>query len=134
MKQKEIPTKFAFYGTLRKGHYNYNRLVARAPGMEFEGEQIIGGYKMFDLGHYPCVVKTGNEEDKILVELYTIPDKLHATSIHHMEIGAGYDSEEIQIGDLGTYSIYTQKNDRGGRLRPIEGGDWTAYNKEDVTT
>ncbi len=124
MQQKR--NKFAFYGSLRKGHYNYDRLVKNSPGMELVGEQTVQGYKMFDTGiGYPYVVKTGNPTDEVKVELYDIPDESTAYCINRMELGAGYKQEEIKFDDE-TYTLYVCDS-FGRQSKPVPKGDWTAY-------
>jgi gamma-glutamylcyclotransferase (GGCT)/AIG2-like uncharacterized protein YtfP len=130
-----VPEKFAFYGSLRKGHGNYRWAVEPAIGMKFDGDIELGGYKMFDIGSkaYPFIVKTEDLTDTITVELYTIPDREKAVRIHAMELGAGYYAEEIWV-DGQAYTIYAKHGDFEGRYKEVVGGDWTAYKTQSSVT
>jgi len=124
--------KFAFYGSLRTGQYNYKRLVEAAAGMKFEGERVLTGYKMFSFGSFPFVVPSDNPEDTIVIELFDIPDEMAARYIHNMEVGAGYGVEEVLIdGEVYWLYIYTGMRDyeKSGYTR-VSDGDWVKYLSE----
>ena len=121
--------RFAFYGSLRQGHYNYKRLVEPAPGMIFEGVKTIYGYILHDTGYgYPMAVKTESPDNKLVVELYYIPENEYSRSIHSMEMGAGYYPEEIVIND-NKYTLYAFKQVQGTSRPIVTSGDWTEYEK-----
>lgn len=58
----------AVYGTLRRG-LGANELL-RFSSRLFCTE--IKGFRMLDLGAYPCVLKTDNDENRITVEVYSV--------------------------------------------------------------
>lgn len=124
-----LGTHFAFYGTLRREQGNYNRLVKQASGSKFEGQRTLNGYKMFSFGGFPFVIPTENENDTIIVDLFSIPDELAARSIHYMELGAGYGVEELLIdGTVYWLYIYPSERDYVQRGFPeVPGGDWVTY-------
>ena len=120
---------FAFYGTLREGGYNHARLVAQDKGAKKLGEMRITGYKMFDLGHYPFAVKTGDKKDSMVVELYELQDEYIIELIHRMEVGALYGIEKETINN-NTYWVYVYDDakDYGGRgYKAVPDGDWATY-------
>jgi len=80
----------AAYGTLRKGFYNHNRFE----GVRYLGTTEISGFDLYDLGPYPCVIK--NENGKITIDLLEVVEDTKK-AIDRMEIGAGYNIEEIEI-------------------------------------
>lgn len=116
--------QYAFYGSLRKGMYNYE---AAKGSMEYIGTETISGFKLFSLGAYPCVIRSDNEEDTLVVDLFTVTGP-RERSIHNMEIGAGYNYEEVEINGQ-MFGIYTFDKENGKRLenRLVPGGDWVKY-------
>lgn len=128
-----VHNRFAFYGTLRGGQYNFNRFI-KDSGKTFEGKEVLKGYKMFSFGAFPFVVPTGNEEDVIVVELYEVPDELVCRSINMMELGAGYGVEEVTINDK-VYWLYVYPNNWEYSKRgypEIPGGDWVEYKQAEA--
>lgn len=106
----------ACYGSLKKGHYNHRALGADA---KFLGKSTVFGV-MYSNGSYPKLYKSVSEfeESKELserfladekaveheIEIYDIePDRFR--SIRNMEIGAGYEAEEIKT-PYGEATIY----------------------------
>jgi gamma-glutamylcyclotransferase (GGCT)/AIG2-like uncharacterized protein YtfP len=120
--------KYAFYGSLRKGMYNYHAL---AQGLTYEKTVEVSGYKLFSLGAYPFAIKTNDESDKLVIDLFTITNDRTENSIHRMELGAGYIYDEVDVDGV-SYGIYLFPN----RLRDYEsytqvkGGDWCEYKSD----
>ena len=56
----------AVYGTLKRGHGNYKRLLTEA---EFLGEERINGWDMYHLGGFPAIVEGDGE---ITVETFKV--------------------------------------------------------------
>ena len=112
---------YAFYGSLRKDQYNFRQ------GMEYQKTVEITGFKLFSLGAYPCAIQTGNEDDKLTVDLFTVTGQ-NENSIHRMEIGAGYDYKEVEI-DGKMFGIYVYPTDFLNRLadRRVPEGDWVKF-------
>lgn len=123
--------RFVFYGTLRENQGNFNHFVKPIKGKTSEGTHILEGYKMFSFGGYPAVYKTNNSNDKILVEAWHVPDELACRSIHMMEIGAGYDVEEVEIGGK-MYWLYTHDEKWSKGKKEVENGDWVAWRTAQV--
>jgi gamma-glutamylcyclotransferase (GGCT)/AIG2-like uncharacterized protein YtfP len=111
-------TKIACYGTLKQGHYNHKYFARH---LTLISEQEIEGFQMFNLGHYPCVVRTNNPEDKITVQLMDC-DKQGFDKITEMELNAGYVIEKVMIGDT-IANIFTFTN-TPAHARRIETGNW----------
>ncbi len=80
----------AAYGTLRKGFYNHDRFE----GITYLGTTRVKGLDLYDLGPYPCVIE--NPDGEITIDLLEV-NPLTKQLIDRMEIGAGYNIEEIQI-------------------------------------
>lgn len=122
---EKIGNRFAFYGTLRKHQGNHRWSVAKDIGSKFDGTHVIPGYKMFSLGGYPFVISSTSSDDSIVVELYELSDPEIISSIHWMEIGAGYHVEEIVVNDK-TYNLYVQEP-RYRKYPEVPNGDWVKY-------
>jgi gamma-glutamylcyclotransferase (GGCT)/AIG2-like uncharacterized protein YtfP len=61
----------AVYGTLKQGHGNHAHFLNKAP---IAGDQL-GGFKMYSLGGFPACQHTGDNNDRVMVEVYEIDDK-----------------------------------------------------------
>jgi gamma-glutamylcyclotransferase (GGCT)/AIG2-like uncharacterized protein YtfP len=120
---------YAFYGSLRKNMYN-----AKAVGdanMKYLKTVQIPGFELYNLsGAYPCAIRTDNPDDILTVDLFEV-STAREYGIHAMEIGAGYDYDEVEIGGT-NYGIYTYDKSYRTRLanKLIPGGDWVKYLQE----
>lgn len=135
-----MTTKHLFYGTLRRGNidlddqildghknnktYNYERFGAGT--QKYIKTLRIPGFKMYNLGYYPCVIESDNLEDEITVELHEVNEDA-AQKIYFMEKGAGYLSKRIEID--GEKSViyfctpgFVKQQNKQNNL--IESGDW----------
>jgi len=109
--------KHFIYGTLRRGHYNYRRLNLE-DNARYCGDAVLHGAQMFNLGDYPCIVLTDNDEDEVVGELYYIFDPPTLRTIHQMETLSGYTLELVFIEDKPCLTY----------VKPpllIQSGDWT---------
>lgn len=119
--------RLAFYGTLRRGCYNHQRMFnGPKNGITYVGTVKVPGFKMIDLGHYPAVYHSG--EGEITVELNVIPDEYLRRRIDGMELGAGYKQTTIHH-DGYDYLLYiiTPPSLFGKRHAEIPSGDWVSY-------
>lgn len=88
--------KLAVYGTLKEGHYNYDRFKQLYPDIKVLEETTISGYEMYNFGGwYPVVIKG---EGDIVVQVLEVPDEAY-TKICAMEKGAGYSYEIIKVNN-----------------------------------
>jgi gamma-glutamylcyclotransferase (GGCT)/AIG2-like uncharacterized protein YtfP len=119
---KETQVNLLVYGTLKPGHYNFDRFFNETNVKV--GEEIkLPGFKMYSLGAYPCVVHTENNEDIITaVKLKNVKSNIF-NSINNMELGAGYVRKEIQL-DNETYFIYVFRANNIHNLKVVENGNW----------
>ena len=115
-------SKFIVYGTLRPGEYNFSHFK---DGLKHLGSGKIKGYKLYNLGAYPCAVETGDEEDTIIVDVLEAQDNLTGRMIDGMEMGAGYHAAKaktyLEDGSEEDFKIYLFKEAQGEH---IPGGDW----------
>lgn len=116
--------KYAFYGSLRAGMYNYERTKT---GLNHLGTKVVSGYKLYSLGPYPCAIFTGDDDDKLTVDIFDVSQE-QQYRIHQMELGAGYDYEEVSI-DGTMYGIYLYPKEAAERLkdRNVPSGDWVKH-------
>ena len=112
---------YAFYGSLRRGMSNYERYKA---GLEFLYEEQIRGYHLYQMEHYPYAVKTNQEEDAILVEVFKITDSPTEKAIHDLEISVGYYYDEVEIRRQ-PVGIYLFK--KAGSESLVKDGDWVKF-------
>lgn len=118
----------AVYGTLRRSEYNHYPV-----GVEVKPPVRKSGYKMYSMGGFPAVVKTGNDEDSVVFEpqVYRLDaeeDYENMASIDQMEIGAGYYIDVVEInGEY--YKVYLYSPGSAKGLTEVEGGDWVKREK-----
>ena len=121
-------TKFAFYGSLRAGMYNYSHWSEDLKFIEtirISGKYGRGGFIMKDFGPYPMCIESVLPADSIVVDLMEVEDQRVAESIDRMERGAGYVPITITHNNI-DYTMYIYENDLP-ELRRVEGGDWNKY-------
>ncbi len=61
----------AVYGTLKRNEPNHLVIMDSA---EYLGQETISGWRMYDLGAFPAVVPSLDQEDSVLVEVYQVDD------------------------------------------------------------
>ena len=122
---------FAFYGTLRPGQYNYDRLDLNKHGKTI-GTHLVKGYKMVSVnGWYPKVYPSQNQDDTITVELVEITDKHTIDFIDIMESGAGYDAKEIDVDGTKAYLyVGSSAMPKEAEKFLIPSGDWVKYDTD----
>lgn len=114
---------YAFYGSLRKGQYNYTR--TGLPKETYIKTVQIEGYEMYSLGAFPLVVQSSNKKDVITVDLFAIANENLQRGIHLMEIGAGYERIAHTI-DGKDYYLYVYSRANKG-LQRVTSGDWAEW-------
>lgn len=133
---------FGFYGTLRKGHYNYERCMTKM-GKLLEGVEYIVThrlvdipFKMLNLGGYPMVMETSKNSD-ITIDIFSIDNEEVARRIERMETGAGYKEINfpVKLEDGTVITCYMWVGDKTaekyyGNAPVITSGDWNSKNSE----
>lgn len=84
----------AFYGSLRKGLYNYE---AFKDGLTFLKRGVIKGAKLYSLGSYPAIRLTGVDNDFVVVDVFNIDNGSTFSIINGMEMGAGYGAKMMDV-------------------------------------
>lgn len=115
------------YGSLRKDEYNF-KSVQKQFGKEsirYIKTKTVGGYKLYDLGSYPGIIKSGTYGSKLTV------DELHISKevfeyIDAMEVGANY--EQLRNATYNDEIMYLYKGDVTPKML-VENGDWSDYLK-----
>ena len=87
----------------------------------------LGGFKMFSLGPYPYIIRTGNSDDKIVGDLFKVTNIETEQTIHKMELDAGYIFSEVEIAGIkfGIYLLEAANADNP----EVRNGDWSAFRK-----
>lgn len=122
-----------FYGSLRKGEYNESYF--NKGGFNFISTVKIPGYKLYSLGVYPGI-KRGDKSDFIICDAVQIEDKELFTSIHLMELSAGYSVDNIKLNlnsKEESYVLYVYD----GKVEEeclVESGDWVKFNNKKEET
>ena len=80
---------------------------------------------MYNLGSYPCIVLTENENDLVYGELYEYLDSETERQIRLMEEGAGYKEVKIIINGVEVKTFVFDKPPKSSTL--IESGKWTKH-------
>jgi gamma-glutamylcyclotransferase (GGCT)/AIG2-like uncharacterized protein YtfP len=115
------PKCYFLYGTLRLGEPNYYRFDL-ARNSKYQGKATIQGARMYDLGGYPCVVLTGEQDCIVAGEIVEFLNEDCEHTICRMEIAAGYEKTVVDTS-LGLAHIFVYESPpQISRL--IEGGDW----------
>ena len=121
MKNKRI----AVYGSLREGHYNFERFKRFYPELTVvENNVKIKGYDLYSLGSYPGIVRGNGEIEVDILEC----SKQCYGQIMYMELGAGYTAKELFINDHQTIIFEYE-----GPVRPhvkVESGNWNQFTKQ----
>lgn len=81
---------FAFYGSLRKGEYNYARMIHESKGVTYIETKIVQGFDLYSLGAFPAAFPSNNPQAPLTVDIFKIENKGIRNAIDGMEIGAGY--------------------------------------------
>lgn len=127
MKSKE-ELNLAVYGSLRYGLYNYTRFMHGLELVSQEGR--IYGYNLYDLGPYPCIVKSSEEKDFVIVDVIRTTNIAIRESINGMELMAGYNLDSAIVKHPVSKDekclIYTFKMPPSGAVK-IESGDWSKH-------
>ena len=110
------------YGTLRQGEGNHG-VMQRANGV-LQGTLYLDNFRMWTLhGGFPGVEYTGNEDDAVFCELYSVDnmdvlDMLEGYDAHNPDRGL-YNRMEVDT-ELGKAWVYTYN----GRMYGDEITDW----------
>jgi len=114
-------SQYAFYGSLRKGMYNFEIYKDH---LQYVSTQTLQGFRLYALEYYPIAVRTEESQDIITVELFKITDSTTEINIHNLEIEAGYYFERIKVNGYET-GIYLFEENLNYPL--VKSGDWVEY-------
>ena len=118
-----------FYGSLRKGEYNFERFAQQWPGALREiGTGVIAGWSLVDLGSYPSIVPAGLDSS-VFGEVYEVSDAVFA-HVETLEAEADYRRHTVEVhvaGEAAPVQAYVYGFSRPEEIadrRRIESGDW----------
>ena len=86
-------TFIATYGTLRTGQPNHDKTKVKSHGIS-----TISRYKMYSMGGFPALLFTGEEEDRVKIEVLEIKDINYSRDVDMMELRYGYYISTIDVG------------------------------------
>lgn len=112
----------AFYGSLRRPMYNYERFI-QAYGKEsilYKKTIILQGYELYDLGPYPGI-KNAESSKTIVVDLFDVGKEVY-DRIYSMETGANFYEDDVMIDNI-SYKIFPYLG-KTYEYNLIESGDW----------
>lgn len=129
MKNNLTKKYYAFYGSLRVGEYNYDRLLKDKPGVDYvKTITLPKGYLLYSLGAYPMVIEDETSEFPLVLDLFEIDAPNISKWIDMMEIGAGYTPTTIVIDNV-AYCLFVgdyKENSQWLKSNSIvTSGDWT---------
>lgn len=118
--------KLFIYGSIKKGFFNHKRFGFDK--LPFLGEHKVKGYCLINLGAYPGMVPSPQDEDEVKGELYEIDDgSKDYAFLYKVEANAGYtttavdyvkeDKQKVPIVAF----IYRGSIEDGPK---VEGGNW----------
>jgi gamma-glutamylcyclotransferase (GGCT)/AIG2-like uncharacterized protein YtfP len=116
------PVAVFAYGSLKEGYHIFDRFESIR---SVQKNVSISGFKMYNLGSYPCIAYTGNDEDVVHGEVVLLDPK-ESVQLDHVELGAGYYADTRQIGDH-ICKVYVTRPDNHQYLKGqkhIESGIW----------
>lgn len=114
--------KILVYGSLRKGCYNFEAFKSEYKDeINYIKTTTIKGYSLYSLGAYPGILPGTGE---LVVDILEVSPRV-AQAIYYMEIGAGYEVENVEIG-IENYPIYVYKHNVS-EDRLVEHGDWVKH-------
>lgn len=129
MTNKLTKKYYAFYGSLRVGEYNYERLLKDQPGVDYvKTITLPRGYLLYSLGAYPMVVEDETSTFPLVVDLFEIDAPNISSRIDLMEIGAGYIPTTLIVDELAYCLFVGDYKENSNWLKSnsiVTSGDWT---------
>lgn len=112
---------YAFYGSLRRGMANYKIYES---SLEYIKTVRLSGFRLYSLPNYPFAVRSMDDKDVIVAELFKVTDKQAEQRIHALELSVGYYYDEVLVEGRSA-GIYLYKS--AGNHPPVEHGDWVHF-------
>ena len=114
----------AVYGTLKRGHGNYNHLLTTS---EFLGAEVVKeDMTMISMGGFPGLVETPGVTTDIHIEVFKVNDPEIAKRVDRLEGYPGwYDKKEINTS-FGKASVYYFKEGqyKVNESNIVKNGNW----------
>jgi gamma-glutamylcyclotransferase (GGCT)/AIG2-like uncharacterized protein YtfP len=120
-------SRYAFYGSLRRGMYNYLYFEKH---LSYLYSEKIFGFQLYALEKYPAAIKTNDSTHAIKVEVMHVTHPGVESQIHALEVGVGYYYDEVMIrGEMiGIYLFSEQERGVLKSSRPLVAeGDWVHF-------
>jgi len=116
----------AFYGSLRRPMYNYNRIIRKfgSDSMSYIKTVSIPGYTMYAINSEYPGIKEADLNKRIVIDLFKVSKEAY-NCIKEMEQLAGFYEDSINVSgedySLFPYGYSTEKEFR------VECGDWIKF-------
>lgn len=121
--------KVFFYGSLKKGFYNFDRFNL-SENARFIKEATLSGAKMYDLGQYPCISLSNDPADKVKGEIYEYLDNSTEVEIRFMELTSHFREKQMLI-DGHFVSVFIFVGEIPDYFKRVESGEWIKGKKVD---
>jgi gamma-glutamylcyclotransferase (GGCT)/AIG2-like uncharacterized protein YtfP len=112
---------YAFYGSLRRGMSNYK---IYEPALEYINTVRLPGFRLYALPNYPFAVRSADQKDVIVAELFKVTSNEVEHHIHSLELRVGYYYDEVSIEGMNV-GIYLYESVENHPL--VEHGDWVHF-------
>lgn len=95
-----------------------------ADHLQYIETKRIAGFALYSLEAYPYAIRSGNNADTIVIEIFKITDPATRRDIHLLELDAGYVFEVIEVHNkkIGIYLFEMPANNI-----KVESGDWVEF-------
>lgn len=112
--------KVLFYGSLKKGHFNFDRFE-RFGKQKYVKSLVIDDFDLYSLGAYPAATRG---KRSLHVELHELDDSVFYY-VEKMEESALYHSENIEVeGEYATIFLMDIIRIKSLRGKLIKSGNW----------
>jgi DNA-binding CsgD family transcriptional regulator/gamma-glutamylcyclotransferase (GGCT)/AIG2-like uncharacterized protein YtfP len=115
-------------GSLRKGELNHDRFAGFGDCLVVTG--TISSVLLKNLGNFPALFPSSNSRDRVVGEVYEIPDELGVV-IDAWESNDGYLPRAVRVraadAELDAEAYFYRDPDRIADAPTVEGGDWSLH-------
>lgn len=124
-----IDYPLAVYGTLRRGHHNFQWALSDVPVVELGAR--MRGFSMRTHGGFPAIFEA-SPDSEVTVDVFDLAAVSNGEeildNIDRMERACGYERRLVSLADGSPVWAYVMPHERGSRFpHEIEDGDWNTY-------
>ena len=126
-----MPRRIFVCGSLRKGELNHDRFEGFGDILVATG--TVARAVLKDLGTYPAMIPSANDNDRVVGEVFEISDALGEV-LDRFEREEGYEARPVIVNVTGDHPSLIQAEayffsapDRITAKPTVEGGDWATH-------